>query len=91
MKKIIPFKKELVLSTSICEITSISLEHKITVKNEDIISGYFLINGDYKITEGNINREEFEFNLPFDIAIGTKIDVNNMVIDIDDFNKFQFI
>lgn len=85
MRKIIPFKKDLIFKTNICEITSISLEHKITFKSEDMINGHFLINGDYKMTEGNIEREKFEFDLPFDIALGTKIDINNMIIDIDDF------
>lgn len=85
MKKIIPFRKDLEFKTPLAEVTSISLEHRITSKSKEIISGEFIISGDYKIAESSINREKFDFTLPFDIAIGTKINLDNMVIDIDDF------
>ena len=85
MKQIIPFKQELLFKTKISEITSISLEHTLSLKEEDLISGEFLISGDYKMTEGSINREKFSFNLPFEIALDSRYDVNNLVIDIDNF------
>ena len=65
MKQIIPFKKELLFKTKVSEITSISLEHTLSLKEDDLISGEFIINGDYKMTEGSINREKFSFTLPF--------------------------
>ncbi len=86
MKQIIPFKKELSFKTKCSEITSISLEHEIEKKEKDIISGKFHITGDYKMTEGSINREKFDFELPFDITLDSRYDTENMVIDIDDFN-----
>ena len=85
MKKIVPFKKELTFKTKVSEITSISLEHKILKKEEDLVTGEFIINGDYKMTEGSINREKYEFKLPFDIALNSKYDVDNLNIDIDNF------
>ncbi len=85
MKKIIPFVKELNFKTKVSEITSISLEHNITLKDNDLISGVFHISGDYKMTEGSINREQFNFNLPFDIALDARYDTNNCTIDIDNF------
>ena len=86
MKKVIPFEKELLFKTSVNEITAISLEHSINLISEDTISGNFIITGEYKITEASIKREPFSFELPFDIALGTRLNINECVIDIDDFN-----
>ncbi len=85
IKKIIPFEKELLFKTKVCEITSISLEHKINQIEDDLISGIFHINGDYKITEGSINRQNFSFDVDFDIALDSRYDTTNMIIDIDNF------
>ena len=86
MKKIIPFEKELMFKTKVCEITAISIEHNYKMKDDDLISGNFLISGEYKMTEGSINREKFEYTIPFDIALDSRYDTNNIVVDIDDFN-----
>ena len=85
MKQIIPFQKELLFKTKVSEITSISLEHTLSLKNNDIISGEFHISGDYKMTEGSINRENFSFTLPFDIELDTTYDISSITIDIDNF------
>jgi len=85
MKQIIPFKKELLFKTKVSEITSISLEHNLSLKEDDLISGEFIISGDYKMTEGSINREKFYFTLPFDIALDSRYDATNIIIDIDNF------
>ena len=85
MKQIIPFKKELLFKTKVSEITSISLEHNLSLKKDDLISGEFIISGDYKMTEGSINREKFNFKLPFDIALDSRYDASSMIIDIDNF------
>lgn len=84
MKKIVPFNNVLTFNTDVCEITAISLEPDI-VTTEDIISGSFYISGEYKITDGDIKREKFNFELPFDIALGTNYDRGTLVVDIDDF------
>ena len=85
MKQIIPFKKELLFKTKVSEITAISLEHTLSLKEDDLISGFFYITGDYKMTEGSINREKFQFDLPFDITLDSRYDVNSIIIDIDNF------
>ena len=85
MKQIIPFKKELLFKTKVSEITSISLEHTLSLKEDDLISGEFYINGDYKMTEGSINREKFQFKLPFDIALDSRYNIDSIIIDIDNF------
>lgn len=85
MKQIIPFKKDLIFKTKLSEITSISLEHKLLIKNEDCISGEFYISGEYKMTEASINRESFNFKIPFDIELDNKYDLDTLDIDIDNF------
>lgn len=85
MKQIIPFKKELLFQTKVSEITSISLEHTLSLRNDTLISGEFHINGDYKMTEGSINREKFSFQLPFEIEMDSRYDTTSMIIDIDNF------
>lgn len=85
MKKIIQFRKELMFKTKVSEITSISLEHQIITKDDDLISGEFLINGQYKMTEGSINKEDYNFVLPFDIALNSKYDIDSIKLDIDNF------
>ncbi len=84
MRKIVPFNNVLSFNTDVCEITAISLEHDINTTS-DLISGQFHISGEYKITDGDILREEFNFDLPFDIALGQEYDRNTLVVDIDDF------
>ena len=85
MKKIVPFKKEIIFQTNISEITSISLEHSLHIENNNLITGNFNISGEYKIADTSINTEIFNFELPFDINVDDKYDLENVVVDIDDF------
>lgn len=85
MKQIIPFKKDLPFKTKVSDITSISLERKIEILDGGIVTGTFYITGDYKMNEGSINREEFSFDLPFDITLDPRYDVNSVKADIEDF------
>ena len=84
MRKIVPFNNVLTFSTDVCEITAISLEHDIKT-DDDSISGVFFISGEYKITDGQLEKEKFNFELPFDIALGADYDASTLVVDIDDF------
>lgn len=85
MKQIIPFKKDLPFKTKVSDITSISLERKIEILDDGIVTGTFYITGDYKMNEGSINREKFSFDLPFDITLDPRYDVNSVKADIEDF------
>ena len=85
MKQIIPFKKELPFKTKVSEITSISLERNLEVTDDKIISGVFHITGDYKMNEGSISRENFSFDLPFDITLDPRYDISTVNADIEDF------
>ena len=85
MKKLVPFKKEIIFKSNLEEITSISLEHSLNIKDDNLISGEFIITGDYKMTDASINREKFDFKLPFDIALDSRYDSKKLIIDIDNF------
>ena len=41
MKKNVPFKKDLMFKTDVLEITSISLEHTLRIKENSLINGNF--------------------------------------------------
>ena len=85
MRKIIPFEKEIVFDTPINEITSISLEHTLSLEDDNVISGDFHINGEYKISEVSTIKEKYDYHLPFYIALDARYDVKNTKIDIDNF------
>lgn len=85
MKKIVPFKKDLIFGTEVTEIASISLEHTLAVKTDCQIGGNFVINGDYRIAENSTSVEPFSYTLPFEINLDQKYDLKDVVIDIDDF------
>ena len=85
MKQIIPFKKELPFKTRVSEITSISLERDINILDEGVVSGVFHITGDYKMNASSVNREEFSFDLPFDITLDPRYDLDSVSADIEDF------
>lgn len=85
MKKIIPFKKDIIFKTNLAEITSISLEHSLHKQDDELITGSFIISGNYKISDNSINVDSFSYDLPFDINIDDKYDISAIEIDIDDF------
>lgn len=84
MKKIVPFNNVLEFNTDVKEITAISLEHNIN-KYPDMISGVFYISGEYKIAEGLLDKEQFNFELPFDIALSNNYRTDSLLVDVDDF------
>lgn len=85
MKKIVPFKKDIEFDSNIAEISSISLEHTLKLKEENLVSGEFIISGTYKMTEASLNVDSFEYKLPFDISIDKKYNTKNIDVDINDF------
>ncbi len=89
MKKIVPFNNVLTFSTDVHEITAISLEPEIKTSKESV-SGTFNITGEYKMTEGELKKEPFAFELPFDIALGCNYKLDTLEVDIDDF-RYELI
>lgn len=84
MKNIIPFKKDVIFKTNISEITSISLEHTLSVESEKI-KGDFILTGDYKISENSTTVEPFDLKIPFEISLDERFDTSKATLDIDDF------
>lgn len=85
MKKIIPFKKDIIFKTNLSEITSISLEHTLHFEENNIVLGNFIVSGDYKITDTSINTEEFSYDLPFEIHMDDHYILDKANVDINDF------
>ncbi len=85
MKSIIPYTRSISFGSKIAEITSMSLEHELTVKPEEI-GGNFIISGDYRTHEVSVNREPFLYKLPFTIELTEGIDLDSLEFEIVDFS-----
>lgn len=85
MKQIISFEKELKFNTRVNEICSISLEHNYSKGDDDGLNGEFYITGDYKISDISVNKENFNFKVPFNIELDRKYNTSKSEIEIDDF------
>ena len=85
MKKIIPFKKDIIFKTEVAEVTSISLDNTLSVKENSLIGGTFEVYGDYKVTDTSVSLESFSYELPFEIHMDEKYDLKDVTIEIDDF------
>ena len=85
MKKIVPFKKDIIFKTNVAEITSISLEHSLHLEKDNLITGEFHLNGEYLMTDTSTDTEVFNYDIPFDIHLDERYIVSNAEIDIYDF------
>lgn len=94
MKENKRIEKELLFKNNIKDITSISLDSDYKVNNKEIL-GNFLITGDYKIHEVSINREKFNFKIPFKHELENDIDEKTVKLEITnfeyDYNKDELI
>ena len=86
MKQTVPFTKDITFKTKIGEITSISLDHDLKLKQEDSITGNFYLKGTYKMLETSTIEEEYSYKIPCEIAISDEYDTFDAEIDIDDFS-----
>lgn len=84
MNLVIPFTKDIKFKSNIAEILSVSLEHDFTANSEEIL-GNFTISGEYKTHEVSVNKENFEFVLPFSVSLASKIDTNSVDFEVEDF------
>lgn len=77
-------EKELLFKNNIKDITSISLDSNYKIEGNKIV-GNFIIDGEYKIHEVSINKEKFDFKIPFSYEISDDIDTNTIKVDITNF------
>ena len=90
MRQVIPFTKDIEFKTMINEITNITLEHDLSLKDEYNINGNFIITGKYKISETSMQEEPFSYKIPIDISLDQAYKTNNIEMEIDDF-KYEKI
>ena len=81
MKKIIPFKKEILFKTNINEIVSIALDKDLKIEN-DKVSGLFKLYGEYNDYEEN---KPFNIEIPYENYLDDELNLDKATIDIEDF------
>ena len=84
MKESYKIEKDLEFTSNISEIISISLEEKHEV-NDNTLKGNFIVSGEYKIHEISINKESFNYKIPFNHEIGNDIDLDSLNLEITNF------
>ena len=84
MKKSLKIEKELLFKNNIKEITSISLDSDYKVEENKVV-GNFIIDGEYKIHEVSINKEKFDFKIPFKVELDSDVDEETVKLEIIDF------
>ena len=85
MKKNIPFKKTIDLTSSFDKITSINIEHDYKIFDDEI-TGSFNLYGMLRKTEASLVDESFSKEIPFEIALGPDIDLDTVSLSITDFD-----
>ncbi|MBR5662415.1 MAG: LysM peptidoglycan-binding domain-containing protein [Bacilli bacterium] len=80
----IPFNKVIPFKSNIAEICSISLEHDISI-NEGELLGDFLISGEYKNLDINVDTMPFEHVVPFSVKLDNDIILDTLNYEVEDF------
>ena len=81
MKKIIPFKKEILFKSNINEIVSIALDKNLKIEDKKL-TGSFKVYGEYNDFEDN---KPFNIDIPYENYLDDDLDLSSATIDIDDF------
>lgn len=85
MKKKVTFEKSIEFPTMIGEVSEISLDHKLKFVDESSVEGHLLLTGKYKMTEASRLEEDFNYEIPCEIALTEKLDLNTTNVEISDF------
>lgn len=85
----IPFSKDIPFKSKIAEICSISLEEDVSINEKELL-GDFIISGDYKNLDINVDTMPFNFVVPFSVELEKDIDLNTIKYEIYDF-KYDVI
>lgn len=81
----IPFIKKIPFKTKIAEICSIALEKDISI-NESELLGDFIVSGEYKNLDVNVDTYPFEHVIPFKVDLDKDIIIETLSYDIEDFS-----
>lgn len=85
MNCVIPYTKEIAFKTKIAEISSISLEHEMSINDTELL-GNFIISGEYKAHELSVNKDDFSYTLPFMVDLSDNVDLKTIDFSITDFS-----
>ena len=67
------------------EVTSIALDHTLKFADSSSVKGNFVISGTYKMTEASTLEEKFSYEIPTEIDLSERLDLETCKISIDDF------
>ena len=81
----IPFNKVIQFKTSIAEILSISLEKDVSINDTELL-GDFIVTGEYKNLDVNVDTMTFEHVIPFKVELENNIILDTLNYDIEDFS-----
>lgn len=81
----IPFESEIEFKTNISEITKMSLEHDFNV-NDGVVLGNFYVSGEYRVHEVSINKDPFNYTLPFTVELRDDLKKDTLEFNIEDFS-----
>jgi len=84
MNEVYILEHEFLFKTGVYEITSISVEHNYDV-NDGKCSGQFIIEGDYRLHEVSLNKEDFTFRIPFNNEVRSNVNLESVELEITDF------
>ena len=85
MKKKVSFDKKIEFPTMIGEITEVSLENNLKFINDSNIEGNLILIGKYKLTEASRIEEDFKYDIPVEVTLNERLDLNTTNIEISDF------
>ena len=85
MNIIVPFSKEIEFKNKIAEVVSISLEEDISINDNELL-GDFIVSGEYKNIDINVDTFPFEHVLPFSVNLDKDIDIETIKYEIVDFS-----
>lgn len=81
----IPFKKLIPFKSNIAEICSISLEHDVSINDSELL-GDFIITGEYKNLDVNVDTMPFEHVIPFSVNLEEDINIDTLNYEIENFS-----
>lgn len=81
MRKIIPFKKEIMFKNTVEEIVSISMDNHLEINSSEV-KGNFIISGEYECSN---EKEPFNFDIPYLGHLDDNYDTQSAKVNVDDF------
>lgn len=77
--------KEFLFKSNIHEISSISIEHNYDVVGSNC-EGEFILSGEYRSHEVSVNKEDFNFKIPFTTELRSNVNLDSVEVEINDFS-----